>query len=204
LFVDLDDFIERVPVSLEQITLLIKVNAFQFTGRNKRELLWEAYMKVNKIPMEEHVLTLFRSEKITYKTPVLEISDLEDAFDQIQYLDFPLCDPFDLLAEPVPPGLCARDLAAYTGKTVTVFGYYVTVKKTLTSKGELMYFGTFTDKNGDHIDTVHFPTAARKYLFRGRGVYKLTGKVTEEFDCLSIEVECMEKLSIVQDPRYIA
>ncbi len=204
LFVDLDDFIERVPVSLEQITLLIKVNAFQFTGRNKRELLWEAYMKVNKIPMEEHVLTLFRSEKITYKTPVLEISDLEDAFDQIQYLDFPLCDPFDLLAEPVPPALCARDLEAYTGKTVTVFGYYVTVKKTLTSKGELMYFGTFTDKNGDHIDTVHFPTAARKYLFRGRGVYKLTGKVTEEFDCLSIEVECMEKLSIVQDPRYIA
>ncbi len=204
LFVDLDDFIERVPVSLEQITLLIKVNAFQFTGRNKRELLWEAYMKVNKIPMEEHVLTLFRSEKITYKTPVLEISDLEDAFDQIQYLDFPLCDPFDLLAEPVPPALFARDLAAYTGKTVTVFGYYVTVKKTLTSKGELMYFGTFTDKNGDHIDTVHFPTAARKYLFRGRGVYKLTGKVTEEFDCLSIEVECMEKLSIVQDPRYIS
>ena len=65
-----------------------------------------------------------------------------------------------------------------------------------------MYFGTFLDKNGDYIDTVHFPPVAKKYPFRGRGVYQLTGKVTEEFDCVSIEISYMEKLSIIQDPRY--
>ncbi len=48
-YVDLDDFIDRVPISIEQVSILIKVNAFQFTGRNKRELLWEAYMKINKV-----------------------------------------------------------------------------------------------------------------------------------------------------------
>ncbi|MGB5463219.1 MAG: DNA polymerase III subunit alpha, partial [Aureibaculum sp.] len=41
----LDDFIDRVPISVEQISILIKINAFRFTGRNKRELLWEAHMK---------------------------------------------------------------------------------------------------------------------------------------------------------------
>ena len=55
-----------------------------------------------------------------------------------------------------------------------------------------MYFGTFVDTNGDHIDTVHFPQSAKKYPFKGRGVYELTGKVTAEFDCVNIEIEKME------------
>ena len=54
-YTDLDDFIDRVPISIEQIAILIKINAFQFTGRNKRELLWEAYMKINKVSLEEQV-----------------------------------------------------------------------------------------------------------------------------------------------------
>ena len=65
-----------------------------------------------------------------------------------------------------------------------------------------MYFGTFVDTYGDHIDTVHFPPVAKKYPLKGRGVYKLIGKVTEEFDCVSVEVEMIEKLAIIQDPRY--
>ena len=202
LFLDLDDFIDRVAISLQQLSILIKVNAFQFTGRNKRELLWEAYMKVNKVVLEEHVTTLFKSEKITYKTPELSCNTLEDAFDEIQYLGFPLCSPFKLLTAPIQQKIVAKDLLNYVGKMVTVYGYYVTAKRTGTSKGELMYFGTFVDTNGDHIDTVHFPQSAKKYPFKGRGVYELTGKVTAEFDCVNIEIEKMEKLAIIQDPRY--
>ncbi len=202
LFLDLDNFIDRVPISLQQLSILIKVNAFQFTGRNKRELLWEAYMKVNKVVLEETVATLFKSEKITYKTPELSCSNFEDAFDEIQYLGFPLCSPFKLLRVPIHQKVMAKDLLNYIGKMVTVYGYYVTAKRTGTSKGDLMYFGTFVDSNGDHIDTVHFPLAAKKYPFKGRGVYKLTGKVSAEFDCVNIEIEKMEKLAIIEDPRY--
>ena len=202
LFLDLDNFIERVPISLQQLSILIKVNAFQFTGRNKRELLWEAYMKVNKVVLEETVATLFESEKITYKTPELSCANFEDAFDEIQYLGFPLCSPFKLLKAPIHQKITAKDLLNYIGKKVTVYGYYVTAKRTGTSKGALMYFGTFVDSNGDHIDTVHFPLAAKKYPFKGRGVYELTGKVSAEFDCVNIEIEKMEKLAIIQDPRY--
>lgn len=201
-FIDLDDFIDRVAISIEQLAILIKVNAFNFTNRNKRELLWEAYMKVNKVSLEEHIVTLFKSEKITYNTPQLDCSVLEDAFDEIQYIGFPLCSPFDLLTTPINPTLFSDDLISLVGKVVTVYGYYVTAKRTTTSKGDLMYFGTFVDAKGDHIDTVHFPPIAKKYPIRGRGVYKITGKVMVEFDCVNIDVIQFEKLAIIQDPRY--
>ena len=162
-YLDLDDFIDRIPIGLQQLILLIKINAFLFTGRNKRELLWEAYMKVNKVSLEEHVHTLFKSEKRTYKTPELITTHLEDAFDEIQYLGFPLCNPFELLLEPLQSTINARDLLLYVGKIVTVYGYYVTFKRVITSKGEMMYFGTFVDVKGDHLDTVHFPPSVKKY-----------------------------------------
>ncbi|WP_299528876.1 DNA polymerase III subunit alpha [uncultured Lutibacter sp.] len=202
LFLDLDDFIDRVAISLEQLAILIKVNAFQFTKRNKRELLWEAHMKVHKVVLEETISTLFKSEKVIYKTPELTSSTLEDAFDELQYIGFTLNSPFKLLKEPLKQDLFANDLINYIGKIVTVYGYYVTAKRTITSKGEMMYFGTFIDTQGNHIDTVHFPPSVKKYPLKGRGVYRLTGKVMEEFDCINVEVQELEKLAIVQDVRY--
>ena len=65
-----------------------------------------------------------------------------------------------------------------------------------------MYFGTFIDRDGDFIDTVHFPIVAKEYRFRGKGIYSVTGKVVEEFDCISIEVIKMQHLAIIEDPRY--
>ena len=96
----------------------------------------------------------------------------------------------------------ARDLPELAGKNVVTYGYYVTAKNTSTHKGDRMHFGTFLDQKGDFIDTVHFPPVAKKYPFRGRGVYRLCGKVMEEFDSISIEVNHMKKLDMMQDPRY--
>ncbi len=203
LFKDIDDFIDRVPISLQQLIILIKVNAFVFTGRNKRELLWEAHMKVNKVCLEEHVVTLFKSEKIAYKTPELRSNSLEDAFDELQYIGFPLCSPFELLTQPITQHIVAKDFLMCVGKNIITYGYYITAKRTITTKGDMMYFGTFVDINGDHIDTVQFPPVVKKHPLKGRGVYKIIGKVTEEFDCVSIEVSQLEKLAIIQDPRYV-
>ncbi|MCB0476208.1 MAG: hypothetical protein KDC69_11060, partial [Flavobacteriaceae bacterium] len=58
------------------------------------------------------------------------------------------------------------------------------------------------DYDGDFIDTVHFPPVAAKYPFRGKGIYRIRGKVMEEFDCITIEVNAMHKLAIIEDPRY--
>ncbi len=96
----------------------------------------------------------------------------------------------------------AGDLPGLVQKKVVIYGYYVTAKNTSTHKGERMHFGTFLDRKGDFIDTVHFPPVAQRYPFRGRGVYRLSGKVMEEFDAISIEIDRMEKLGMMQDPRY--
>ena len=134
--------------------------------------------------------------------PQLPSSKNEDAFDEIEYLGFPLCDPFELLTDEVHSGILAKELLNHLHQTIVTYGYYVTLKNTSTHKGDRMYFGTFLDRKGDYLDTVHFPPVARKYPFRGKGVYKLVGKVMEEFDSVSIEISSMKKLDMIQDPRY--
>ncbi|SEB47554.1 DNA polymerase III, alpha subunit [Tenacibaculum sp. MAR_2009_124] len=201
-FESLDDFIDRVSISIEQITILIKIRAFDFTKRNKRALLWEAHMKISKVTFEEDLPTLFKSKRITYKTPELLSSSLEDAFDQIELLGYPLCSPFDLLVEKSSFLLKANDLHLYKNQFVTIEGYLVTTKKTNTANGKPMFFGTFLDRDGYFIDSVHFPPIAKKYPFRGKGVYRLYGKVIEEFECITIEVSSMQRLAIIEDPRY--
>ena len=202
LYNSLDDFIDRVPISIEQISILIKVNAFRFTGTNKRELLWEAHLKISKVTSNEHINALFKAERVHYQTPELPSTFLENAFDEMELLGFPLCNPFKLLARPSQNGLTAKELITYKHKIITIEGYLITRKNTKTKNKEAMYFGTFLDYDGDFIDTVHFPTVAAKFPFRGPGVYKITGKVIEEFDCVNIEVISMFKLEVIEDPRY--
>jgi len=202
LFKHLNDFIDRVPISMEQIAILIKIDAFRFTQTNKRELLWDAHMKISKTIVNEPSITLFKPEHITYNTPKLASTVQEDAFDQIQLLGYPICSFFKLLENPQINPIRARQLVQLKGKNICIAAYLVTVKKTVTSNGKYMYFGTFLDADGDFIDTVHFPPVAKQYPFRGKAVYKITGKVTEEFDCVNIEVTAMERLPMIEDPRY--
>ena len=201
-FKSLDDFIERVPISIEQISILIKINAFRFTGVNKRELLWEAHLKISKTVIEDHAITLFKTERISYSTPELPSTALENAFDEIELLGFSLCNPFHLLTQRSQNTIRARHLETLENKIVTIEGYLITIKNTKTSNKKMMHFGTFLDRDGDFIDTVHFPPVATKYPFRGRGIYEITGRVMIEFDCVTIEVSKMERLAIIEDPRY--
>ena len=202
IFKNLDDFIDRVPISIEQISILIKINAFRFTVINKRELLWQAHLKISKVPLQEEVISLFKTERISYKTPELKSTELENAFDEFELLGFPLCNPFKLLVKPQYNNSRARNLPYYKNKIIAIEGYLVTTKRTRTSNGKTMYFGTFLDRDGDFIDTVHFPPVATKYPFRGKGIYAIIGKVLEEFDCINIEVSSMHRLAIIEDPRY--
>ena len=201
-FKSLDDFINRVSISIEQVNILIKIDAFRFTNRNKRELLWEANMKINKVTFDADKLTLFGSNKINYKTPNLPSTALEDAFDQIELLGYTICNPFALLVDDFIHPLRAKHLKKLEGKNVTIDGYLVTSRSVRTSNGKTMYFGNFVDYNGYFIDIVNFPQVVEKYPFRGRGIYRITGKVVIEFDCITIETQLMERLPIIEDPRY--
>lgn len=83
-----------------------------------------------------------------------------------------------------------------------MYGYLVTVKNTKTHTGKPMHFATFIDQQGGVFDTVHFPPVVAKYPFRGKGIYRVWGKVVSEFGFLSVEVIKMEKQPYIPDPRY--
>lgn len=194
-YLDLDDFIERVKISLEQIKLLVRIGALRFCGLSKKEILWQVHFIFGSgVSREKH--QLFHTPMKSWKLPVLHQDPRENAFDEMDLLGFPLCSPFDLL-EADERGILSRQLPDFLGKNVTMVGYLVAIKNTGTSGGKRMNFGTFVDREGQFIDTVHFPPSAAAWPFRGSGVYRLQGKVVEEFDFYCLEVNRMEKLQYV-------
>ncbi|MGZ4066994.1 MAG: DNA polymerase III subunit alpha, partial [Bacteroidia bacterium] len=194
-FEDLYDFVKRISVSIEQLRLLVRSGAFSFIGKNKKELLWEAHSLINPIKKSSAGNELFDITPKKYKLPELTDSWVDDAFDEIELFGFSLCSPFQLIKEKPETKLRAKDLKDNINKTVEILGYLITRKHVITSKGQHMYFGTFLDEDGYWVDTVHFPDSASAYPFSGPGCYLLKGKVTEEFDFVSITVESMQRIS---------
>ena len=195
-FLHLQDFIERLNPDIEQLNKLIRIGAFRFTGKNKKELLWEANFLQKK--SKDHTVKnkLFVEAPVKFQLPDLSQHPLDDAMDEIELLGFPLCNVFDLVdSEPVNFVL-AKNLDQHTGKIVSVLGYLVTTKELTTIHGEPMCFGTFLDAEGDWLDTVHFPPVLKICPVRTRGFYKMKGKVVEEFGVYTVEIEKCEKIGI--------
>lgn len=200
---DLSDFITRIPIGNEQMVILIRLNALRFTGKTKKELLWEAHMLLGKSHSENKNNLLFSEKPKTFTLPPLEQEPIEDAYDEMELIGFPVSMPtFDLLETKFRGQIFARHLTDNIGKTIRILGNLVTVKNVRTVKKEWMHFGCFLDAEGEFFDTVNFPDSLKKYPFRGSGIYLILGKVVEEFGFPSIEVQKMAKLPFKKDPRY--
>ena len=201
-FLDLHDFCKRTGLSLEQVSLLIRVGAFRFTGESKKDLLWNAHFLLASKKKRTRMPELFDNKPPELTLPQLNVEEHEDAFDEIELLNFPLSNPFRLMKNEVDGLHNASDLENFLGQKIKVLGYLITVKNTTTSSGKSMHFGTFIDRDGAFLDTVHFPPIAARYPFRGKGIYVIEGSVVEEFGFYTIEVTAMEKQPYVDDPRY--
>ncbi len=196
----LDNFLRRTPgIGLEQLRILIRLGSFRFTGKTKQHLLWEGmlFFSSNRTrPLT--TVDLFDTEPKNYALPELKRNPLEDAFDEIELLGFPLCNPFDLLETRDFGDTRALELRHKKGKSVRLVGYLVTTKDAATMKTkEHMCFGTFYDVHGEVFDTVHFPDSARKFPFRGRGFYEIKGKVIEDFGVYALDVFWMTKVPMI-------
>ncbi|KKN30448.1 hypothetical protein LCGC14_0833950 [marine sediment metagenome] len=200
-FESLEDFLDRVAISIEQVSILIRIDAFRFTHINKHELLWKAHLFLGKTQKIDHP-KLFRPDYQDFEIPLLHTTDLEMAFSQIELLGFGLCSPFELLVDSPKNTTGSKDLERFLDTYIDIYGYLVTVKTTKTHRGKAMQFATLLDQQGLVFDTVLFPPIAAKYRFRGKGIYRFYGKVVSEFGFLSIEVIKMRKEDYVQDPRY--
>ncbi len=177
-FEDLDDFITRVNFHMDQLVLLIRGGAFDFTKKTKAELLWRAHL-----------------HKCGLELPDLKTSALQNAYDEIELYGFPVTMSwFDLLQTSFRGELMAVQMMKFIGRRFRMLGKLVTIKYVRTCKGEPMALGTFVDATGEAFDTVHFPQVYKAYPFQGDGVYLLLGKVTEEFGQPSMQVEKMAKM----------
>jgi DNA-directed DNA polymerase III PolC len=201
-FYSLSDFILRIRPGLEQLLLLIRTGAFRFTGRSKADLLWEAHLLMTR-KKQEKTASLFEPRPKKFTLPELECDAIEDAYDEIELLGFPVSMSwFDMLKTSFRGDIMAADMLSFTGKTVKMVGHLVTVKYIKTVKKEWMNFGSFIDERGEFFDSVHFPLSLGSYPFRGSGTYLILGKIVEEFGFPSIEVQKLARLPYRPDPRY--
>lgn len=191
-FLHLQDFIERVNPGLEQLNTLISVGAFRFTGKSKKQLLWEAnFLQKKNQPALHSSNSLFEEPPIEFQLPELNDLPIDDLYDEMEILGFTLSNPFLLVDEDPSKYVAAKDIDMHAGKTITVLAYFIARKHVQTKYNDQMFFGTFVDSNLDWIDTVHFPDTAERYPLHTAGFYKITGKVVEDFGVYSLEVHKM-------------
>ena len=157
--------------------------------------MWNAHFILSKSKKTAPERTLFRQEVKEFKIPELYYHPLENAYDEIELLGFPVtCSPFELLEDMSLPRTTASDLAFLINQNVAIVGNLVHVKRTRTNDGKTMSFGVFIDFEGHWIDTVQFPQIAARYPFSGGGCHLIKGKVVEEFGFFSIEASEIYRL----------
>ncbi|MCB0665222.1 MAG: DNA polymerase III subunit alpha [Saprospiraceae bacterium] len=203
-FDSLSDFVDRLSIGVEHTELLIFIGAFRCTGKPKNELILEARMLINRNQDKEvnHVRKLFREPVKEWEFPTLERNAYEDAFDEIEIVGFPVsCDPFQMLRTLYRGDVLVKDLLKFENKIIRIVGYLIARKDVPTVKGH-MNFGTWIDSEGAYFDTTHFPDILIRWPFKGPGCYLIQGKVVVEFGFPSIEVEKVDRLPMVDDPRY--
>lgn len=200
-FKDLEQFVKRTQITLEQSILLIRLGALRFTGKDKKTLLWEIYNYLGHKQKRIDSAELFNLESKEYVLPTLENSALEDAYVELELLGYPLnFNMFDFLKTSYRGEIMAADLSKHVGKTVRMVGNYVCEKTVHTIKNTKMWFGTFLDVKGDFFDTTHFPNTTPMYPFAGKGCYLILGKIVEDFGFPSVEVLKFAKLDIMMNP----
>jgi DNA polymerase-3 subunit alpha/error-prone DNA polymerase len=202
-FVSFEDFINRIPMGLESIKILIFIGAFAFTGKNKNQLLVTASLLLNNLKPENKNLMLLQEPVKEFKLPNLERSIHEDAFDEIELLSFPVsCTVFDLLETKYRGDVMAKNLLIHHKKQVKMLAYLISRKQVPTKRGP-MYFGTWIDNEGTYFDTVHFPDNLLQYPFLGGGCYLLLGVVEVDYHFATVTILKMAKMPFVPDPRYM-
>jgi DNA polymerase-3 subunit alpha len=201
-YTSIDNFTLRTGTGLEQMIVLIRAGAFGFLEQQKKELLWEAHMLLNSSSQKQASNMLFEQTVQKAVLPQLESSFIEDLYDEMELLGFPVSGSmFDLLKSRYRGDAMAADLAQHEGKMIKMLGDFVADKTVKTKNGNLMKFGTFLDEQGHFFDTVHFPPSLKAYPLYGNGVYLILGTVVMDFGCPILEVQKCARMPVQSDPR---
>ncbi|GAA4794955.1 DNA polymerase III subunit alpha [Olivibacter ginsenosidimutans] len=201
-YTSLENFVLRTGAGLEQLLVLIRCGAFRFTGMGKKELLWEAHLLHASRKWSMNKASLFENQSRKPILPKLDSSVLEDIYDELELIGFPVsASLFDLARATYRGDVQAADMLANEGKNVRMVGDFVCDKDARTKNRQRMKFGTFFDCHGNFFDTVHFPQSLSQYPLLGNGLYLLEGKIVSDFGCPILEVIRCAKMPLKNDPR---
>ena len=203
-FKNFNDFLIRCVIPEDQLNILIRIGAFSFTGFSKSELMWKACMNRPKYKASDYAIQkkLFVVNEQKFSLPKLNQSLVEDAYDEIELLKFPISISFfDLLQTKYRGDVREADMLNYESKQVKMLGVFVCLKYIRTSSGSIMNFATWIDADGKFYDSVHFPDNLKKYPFKGFGVYLMLGIVDIEFGYPLLRVQKLAKMPFKLDPR---
>ena len=203
-FLSLDNFMDRIAISIEQVTVLIRINAFRDLKVPKTALLWKATFKLNttKTKQVQEQVKLFHSQHQNFEIPQLNNHWLENVYDEIELLGFTVHDYFSLVTDTFCPHIKAKEMPQFTNQNVLLYGQLVTTRFNKTAQGKLMRLSTFIDIAGNYFDAVHFTNVVSLYPINGMGIYACYGKITNRFDFCSMNVLKSKKMSIAGDPRF--
>ncbi|MBO9562118.1 MAG: DNA polymerase III subunit alpha, partial [Niastella sp.] len=193
-YTDMADFIKRTGIQPEQVNILISVGAFRFTGKSKKQLLWEANFLQKHRKALIPAYPLFEEKPVEYTLPELVDNPIDDMYDEFEILGFRFGNPFDMMEEQKITRVLGAELPNYLGKLVSMVLYFIDYKVVPTVKDSYMAFCAFLDEKMDWVDTVHFPPVFSKYPLKGKGFYHVRGKVVQDFGFHSVEVTFLEKL----------
>jgi len=205
-FSSLLDVLERAKLKFDDISYAIYAGALRSISRSKGQLIIEAKRFFSHEPAKTNELQLFniKPKEISYE--IDEGDMFENAFDEMEGLGYPVSvSPFNLLKTNYRGAVFASELLQNANKVVRMVGYLISIKDVpiVSKDGKTkMNFGTWIDVYGGYFDTVHFPDSLKKHPFTGLGCYLLLGKITVDHDFPSVEIQKMEKLPMIADPRY--
>jgi DNA polymerase-3 subunit alpha len=200
-YASLEDFIDRVTISIEQLTILVRIGCFRFTEKSKTQLLWHAIFKLNATKDNNKQPKLFKPKHKHFELPELATNAVENAFDELELLGFPVCGYFGLIDEHMSHDIIASEMCKHVKKEVIMFGNLVNTRHNKTAQGKLMRLSTFVDKQGHYFDAVHFTDTVHQYPIHGLGIYKCLGFITEKFGFCSMIISKSRKVKVLENPR---
>jgi DNA-directed DNA polymerase III PolC len=185
-YLSLPDFLRRVTVGSETLTLLIQVGAFDFTGQSRSALMLTAAIE-ERTPRHPSFFAATNGESSSYDWTPADYSQVRQWREEWEHLGFLAGPPLMVLFRPLlPKGLQdSRQLATRVGRPICLAGLVATGRHTETKNGEEMQFITIEDEWG-LVDVTLFPRLCPPIPHLGIGPYIVEGDVDEQYGVLTV------------------
>lgn len=200
-FRSLADFLRRARPSRREAENLVLVGAFDATGAERAELLWELFATFEERRREGRrapgMFDEYRSDPVR---PKLRAFSLEERLRyEIEILGLAVsAHPIALLrGNGIATGLHdTRELLRRGRGPVRLLGIPAASRRVRTSRGEEMLFLTIEDEF-DLVECTLFPSVFKRFLAeaRGPGPFAIEGMIEEQYGARTVNVRSLASLA---------